>query len=115
MQTTCVSIFCMPEAVSGLNREEMRASNEILRLLMQVYRFVLLNNLPYCTAVSLVCRTPYKTHSLNTLELGAISKAQKANMCADALVPSVIIVIKIQSLGAVEKLTFLLHCVTARH
>lgn len=87
----------------------MRTSNEILSLLiMQIS--LLLNDLSYdlCSSLSSVLCANH--HSLDTLELGAISTAQKANMCADALVLPVIIVIKIQPLGAVEKLTFLLYC-----
>lgn len=60
-----------------------------------------------------MCCEPRNHHSLDTLELWAISAEQKSNMCADALVLRVIIVIKIQPLGAFEKLTFLLHCFVA--
>lgn len=62
-----------------------------------------------------MCCEPRNHHSLDTLELWAISAEQKSNMCADALVLRVIIVIKIQPLGAFEKLTFLLHCFMAQH
>lgn len=76
---------------------------------MQIYLFVLLNDLPNCAAASPVCcAVPRNHHSLATPVLGAISTAQKANMCADALVVlPVIIVIKIQPLGAVSFIALL--------
>lgn len=116
MQTTC-EVFYVPIARgcvwSELRGDEDRQQDPPPN--NADLPFVSLNDLPYCAAVSVVCCVPSNHHSLDTLELGAISTAQKANMCADALVLPVLIVIKIQPLGAVEKLTFLLHCFMAQH
>ncbi len=117
MQTTC-EVFYVPTA-RGCVQSELRGDEDLQQDSQTPNNadlpFVSLNDLPYCAAVSVVCCVPSYHHSLDTLELGAISAAQKANMCADALVLPVITVIKIQPLGAVEKLTFLEHCFMAQH